>query len=242
MMKKLFTLLLAAACLTSSGQVEYPYNPDFDADNVIGVQDMLGILPIFGADFFPETLSISDSSVLWCFQQLVEAVEEQQAMIEDLQNQLESLSDVYPPVGEIRTSQIPRDSVLFVYTYFDEDVADSVTVYDYRKFIIVPDSVNLLIIDEASFNNYETALCLNPNGSTNFSIVGSSHDGHYNPSMSYEFNPSTGEVYGPCGQSPTLRWEGGGSSLSDDGYQANYARGIIKVRYVESLDRWFYEM
>lgn len=48
MMKKLFTLLLTAACFTASAQVEFPWNPDSNGDGEIGVDDLLGMLASFG--------------------------------------------------------------------------------------------------------------------------------------------------------------------------------------------------
>ena len=49
MMNKLCTLLLAAACFTASAQSEssYPFNPDFDGDGWVGVNDVLGFLSFY---------------------------------------------------------------------------------------------------------------------------------------------------------------------------------------------------
>ena len=50
MMKKLVTLLLIAACFTASAQieVEYPYNPDANADNFVAVTDLQDLLSTYG--------------------------------------------------------------------------------------------------------------------------------------------------------------------------------------------------
>ena len=53
MMKKLFTLLLTAACFTATAQieVEYPYNPDNQNDGHVGIEDILEILTVYGEEF-----------------------------------------------------------------------------------------------------------------------------------------------------------------------------------------------
>ena len=43
-MHRFFTLLLSASCLTAVGQVTYPYNPDGNADALIGATDQQGLL------------------------------------------------------------------------------------------------------------------------------------------------------------------------------------------------------
>jgi hypothetical protein len=47
-MRYLITLLFAALSLNAVGQTNQNYNPDYDADGVIGVSDILGILSTFG--------------------------------------------------------------------------------------------------------------------------------------------------------------------------------------------------
>ena len=68
-MKKIFTLVLAAACFTASAQVEYPYpwNPDADLDGWVSAGDLLELLAVFGGEFAPdswETDSLSAAVVL----------------------------------------------------------------------------------------------------------------------------------------------------------------------------------
>jgi len=47
-MRYLITLLFAVLCFNVVGQTNPNYNPDYDADGVIGVSDILGILSTFG--------------------------------------------------------------------------------------------------------------------------------------------------------------------------------------------------
>ena len=51
-MKKLLAiLLLAAACFTATAQsdIDYPYNPDFENDGFVGIEDVLELLSVFNA-------------------------------------------------------------------------------------------------------------------------------------------------------------------------------------------------
>ena len=87
MMKKLFTLLLAAACFTASAQieVEYPYNPDNQNDGHVGIEDILEILTVYGEEFTPEQLMVEGTSLTEWIQLLSETVIQQQAQIDSLQ-------------------------------------------------------------------------------------------------------------------------------------------------------------
>ena len=38
----------------AGAQTEWPWNPDSDADNIIGVEDLLAVLSVFGAEFYVE--------------------------------------------------------------------------------------------------------------------------------------------------------------------------------------------
>ena len=46
--------LLAAVvlCLAVGGHAQTPFNPDSDGDNLIGSEDLLGLLPLYGNEFF----------------------------------------------------------------------------------------------------------------------------------------------------------------------------------------------
>jgi uncharacterized protein (TIGR02145 family) len=52
-MRYLITLLLAALTLNAVGQTNLNYNPDYDANGEIGVNDLLGFLSIFGNTWDP---------------------------------------------------------------------------------------------------------------------------------------------------------------------------------------------
>jgi len=58
-MKHLLTAI--ACCLAVGGSAQFPYNPDSDGDNMIGMDDFLDFLPLFGAEFYPDSLQTQ-----WC--------------------------------------------------------------------------------------------------------------------------------------------------------------------------------
>ncbi len=80
MMKKLFTLLLAAAGFAASaqGDIDYPYNPDFENDGFVGIEDVLELLSVYGTPFTPEQLLLDGASLT--------------EIIESLQSQIDSLA------------------------------------------------------------------------------------------------------------------------------------------------------
>ena len=54
-MNRFFTLFLAASCLTADGQVTYPYNPDGNADSLIGASDIQDLLTVRESFLLPES-------------------------------------------------------------------------------------------------------------------------------------------------------------------------------------------
>ena len=82
-MKKLFTLLLAAACFTATAQsdIDYPYNPDFENDGFVGIEDVLELLSVYGIPFTPEQLLLDGAS-------LAEIIESLQSAEKGFQNQI----------------------------------------------------------------------------------------------------------------------------------------------------------
>lgn len=52
---------LFCACVEAqTGLVEFPYNPDSDGDDIIGVIDLLDLLVLFGDEFDEESLYVND--------------------------------------------------------------------------------------------------------------------------------------------------------------------------------------
>ena len=67
-MNRFFTLLLAASCLTAVGQNSW--NPDSDANGVIGVGDLQSLLSVYGLNWNPDSIVAYGFSELeepfWC--------------------------------------------------------------------------------------------------------------------------------------------------------------------------------
>ena len=93
-MNRFFTLFLAASCLTAVGQVTYPYNPDGNADTLIGVTDLQDLLTTYGQPFLPSEILVGDSTLSSWIYQLSETVSLQQATIESLVDQLEQVQSL----------------------------------------------------------------------------------------------------------------------------------------------------
>ena len=73
-MNRLFTLLLAASCLTAVGQVTYPYNPDGNADGDIAVGDLQDFLVTYGNPFSPSEIMVGDSSLTYWVESINESL------------------------------------------------------------------------------------------------------------------------------------------------------------------------
>ena len=83
-MNRFFTLLLAASCLTAVGQITYPYNPDGNADSLIGASDLQDILSTYGGAFSPSEILVGDSTLSFWIHHLSEKVFTQQTTIDSL--------------------------------------------------------------------------------------------------------------------------------------------------------------
>lgn len=58
----LIALCVAFAAGAQTGLVEFPYNPDADNDDIIGVNDLLELLSLFGGEFSEEALYMNSDS------------------------------------------------------------------------------------------------------------------------------------------------------------------------------------
>jgi hypothetical protein len=87
-MKKLITILFAVALgLNLSAQevvIEYPYNPDFENDGNVGVEDLLELLSSFGMAFELGELTIDEVALSEWLQTISETLIAQQAIIDSL--------------------------------------------------------------------------------------------------------------------------------------------------------------
>ena len=128
MMKKLFTLLLTAACFTASAQVEFPWNPDSNGDGEIGVDDLLGMLASFG-----ESWSLPDPNE-WASETLIGLLSFQDSLQQ--------------AVIDISQSQASLDSAISELEGLEE-------VLDYNTYLTTGQRCNVIMYDEASYYTAE---------------------------------------------------------------------------------------
>ena len=81
-MKRLIVLMMCAVSLGAAAQstITYPYNPDGNADALIGVTDLQDMLSTYGGAFSPSDIQIDGVGLL--------------QIIQDLQNQLNALQTI----------------------------------------------------------------------------------------------------------------------------------------------------
>ncbi|MEE3164056.1 MAG: hypothetical protein VX286_05205 [Bacteroidota bacterium] len=67
-MKHLLTAIACCLAVAGSAQTEWPWNPDVDSDNIIGVEDLMSLLTVFGGEFILDappsqtyTLALADA-------------------------------------------------------------------------------------------------------------------------------------------------------------------------------------
>ena len=85
-MKRLVALMMCAVSLGAAAQstITYPYNPDGNADALIGVTDLQDMLSTYGGAFLPSEILVGDSTLSFWVDQLSETVLTQQATIDSL--------------------------------------------------------------------------------------------------------------------------------------------------------------
>ena len=94
-MKHIFTISLCFLALSLSAQetITYPYNPDGDADGLVAVPDIQDLLAVYGSPFSPAEIMVGDTALSEWIQILSQALEDQQELINQLQNDNNALPD-----------------------------------------------------------------------------------------------------------------------------------------------------
>ena len=116
-MNRFFTLLLAASCLTAVGQVTYPYNPDGNADSLIGASDIQDLLSGYGLPFSPSEILVDGQTLT--------------TVLTQLQNSIDSLSGLTGGGGSVL--DMPLGTVLPIAT---ESVPEGWMLCDGREISI----------------------------------------------------------------------------------------------------------
>jgi len=55
-MKHLLTAI--ACCLAVAGSAQTPYNPDSDGNNLMGAEDLMSLLSLYGGEFYPNNAPV----------------------------------------------------------------------------------------------------------------------------------------------------------------------------------------
>ena len=96
MMKKLLLILIWLPSFNLAAQevvVEYPYNPDFENDGNVGVEDLMQLLASFGMGFDIDEITIDEVALSEWLQAISQTLIDQQVTIDSLSNILEGLGD-----------------------------------------------------------------------------------------------------------------------------------------------------
>ena len=98
-MRRLVAFMICAVSLGAAAQVTYPYNPDGNADALIGMTDLQDMLSVYEGAFSPSEIQIDGvglgevlTQLLTTQAELQQTIAEQQAYIAQLQ-QYVSVSD-----------------------------------------------------------------------------------------------------------------------------------------------------
>ena len=85
-MRRFLALTICAVSLGAAAQssITYPYNPDGNADAIIGATDLQDLLANYGGAFSPSEILVGDSTLTFWIHQLSETVNTQQALIDSL--------------------------------------------------------------------------------------------------------------------------------------------------------------
>ena len=85
--------LLAFSLTAQEVVVEYPYNPDFENDGNVGVEDLMELLATFGMGFDVDELTIDEVALSEWLQVINQTLIDQQVAIDSLSNILADLGD-----------------------------------------------------------------------------------------------------------------------------------------------------
>ena len=112
----LFILFIAFALISNAQEVvvEYPYNPDIDTDEQIGVTDLMGILSGFGEDFEPEGIMVNSVELTAFLMEMQATILTLQAEVTALQGEVDSLeAGLVPGLANYVTVDADADQVVF---------------------------------------------------------------------------------------------------------------------------------
>lgn len=109
-----FAVAFACTAIAQEIVVEYPYNPDVDTDEQIGVTDLMGILSGFGEDFAPEGIMVNSVELTAFLMEMQATILTLQAEVASLQNEVDSLeAGLVPGLANYVTVDTDAGQVVF---------------------------------------------------------------------------------------------------------------------------------
>ena len=118
-MKRLVALMMCAVSLGAAAQstITYPYNPDGNADSLIGASDIQDLLSVYGLPFSPSEIVLDGQTLT--------------TVLTQLQNSIDSLSGLAGGGGSVL--DMPLGTVLPIAT---ESVPEGWMLCDGRKSLL----------------------------------------------------------------------------------------------------------
>lgn len=128
-MKHLLTIISCLLALNLTAQevvVEYPYNPDFENDGNVGVEDLMQLLASFGMGFDVDELTIDEIALSEWLQAISETLVAQQAIIDSLSSVEMDL--IYELSDEVTAQQAMLDSLNSILPTANSSISDGVSI------------------------------------------------------------------------------------------------------------------
>jgi len=147
-MKHLLTIISCCLALSLSAQeltLDYPYNPDYENDGNVGVEDLLQLLAYFNMGFEVDDIVIDEVTLTQWLQTISQTLIAQQAAIDSLMSvQSNSVDSIYNQfLMDIEEFQSPNSTGSLSLEYPD-GLAGMESVHIFEDYV-VPEGKNLYI-------------------------------------------------------------------------------------------------
>ena len=186
-MKHLLTLIGCCLALSLSAQelvVDYPYNPDYENDGNVGVEDLLQLLAYFDMGFEVDDIVIDEVTLTQWLQTISQTLIAQQATIDSIQGLISTLDSTMvadmiagaggSDVGFIQGSAfgervnlgepedwgpLPWDAYVNygVYDFESDGLVMGQLNYPFYKIALLPDSLDVQDLSHEVFDEHEVA-------------------------------------------------------------------------------------
>jgi hypothetical protein len=103
-----------SAAAQTALELDYPYNPDVNTDDMIGVTDLVGILGVFGTEFTPEAITINSIELATFMTEMQNTILALQSQVETLEGTVAAMeSQLVPGLASYLTVDEANDAVVF---------------------------------------------------------------------------------------------------------------------------------